>query len=102
MKHLVLKRIALTILVIISIFLYCCKSNPDNNSLQNNFFTFYLPWDDSSETSISLEFLNPYPAGKDGFVYATSGGHLATKAGQNSLLGCKFLFWCQFPFPQKR
>jgi len=44
-------------------------------------FSFYLPWDDDAETVIDLSGLLPKPAGRQGFVRATSEGQLATVRG---------------------
>jgi hypothetical protein len=97
MKHKVFNKITLALIVLFSFILNCCSTVLQASGGQHNFFDFYLPWDDASESCISLDHLNHAPAGKYGFVFAHKNGHLATGAGRIRFWGINFCFGANFP-----
>jgi hypothetical protein len=60
-------------------------------------FSFVLPWNDSSNSAISLGGLNAAPAGTQGFVGVDANGHLATTAGRMRFWGVNTCFGADFP-----
>jgi len=64
-------------------------------------FTFYLPWDDSSETVTSLAGWLDKPAGKYGHVYVGSDGHLYVGGKRIRFLGVNICGSAAFPFKQE-
>ena len=60
-------------------------------------FEFYLPWDDSSRTPISLADLIERPAGKYGYVYVGDDGHLYVNGKRIRFLGVNICGSAAFP-----
>jgi hypothetical protein len=59
-------------------------------------FPFTLPWDDASETVISLAHLNDKPAGRNGFVHVKD-GHLFAGEKRLRIFGVNVCFGGNFP-----
>ncbi|MDX1284422.1 MAG: hypothetical protein R3182_05405 [Draconibacterium sp.] len=57
------------VLIFISIFLSV------NAQDRSEWFEFYLPWDDSTQTITNMSTYLDSPAGKYGFLQVTSDGH---------------------------
>ena len=53
MKRKAFYIIALGLIFLTSLSINCCITTSDDHAGQNNFFSFYLPWDDVSESNIS-------------------------------------------------
>ncbi|MEM2620698.1 MAG: carbohydrate binding domain-containing protein [Thermofilaceae archaeon] len=62
-----------------------------------NVFSFYLPWDDSSETATSFSRYLHKPAGKYGYVYIGSDGHLYVSDQRIKFLGVNICGSAAFP-----
>ncbi|MEM4547959.1 MAG: carbohydrate binding domain-containing protein [Thermofilaceae archaeon] len=65
-----------------------------------NFFPFHLPYDDSSETVVSLAHRLHKPAGKYGHVYVGPDGHLYVGGERIRFLGVNIV--AEHAFPTKR
>jgi len=60
-------------------------------------FKFYLPWDDSEETFVSLSSLLDRPAGRFGFIYVGRDGHLYAGDRRIKFLGVNICGGAAFP-----
>jgi len=64
---------------------------------EGRLFAFYLPWDDSEETIVSLAALLDKPAGNLGHVYAKEDGHLYVGQRRIRFLGVNICGGAAFP-----
>ncbi|RLE68171.1 MAG: carbohydrate-binding protein, partial [Thermoprotei archaeon] len=60
-------------------------------------FEFYLPWDDSSPTPVSLAGFSEKPAGRSGHVYVGRDGHLYVGGRRIRFLGVNICGSAAFP-----
>jgi len=60
-------------------------------------FPFYLPWDDSEETTVSLSRFLDKPAGKYGHVYVGEDGHLYIGGKRIKFIGVNICASAAFP-----
>ncbi|HEV3205012.1 MAG TPA: hypothetical protein VGY77_11540, partial [Gemmataceae bacterium] len=66
-------------------------------SADSEWFPFVIPWDDASKTITDVSFLNPTPAGGNGFI-RTRNGHFYDEQGKRiRFLGVNFTFSANFP-----
>ncbi|NHV99730.1 MAG: hypothetical protein HA496_08835 [Thaumarchaeota archaeon] len=65
--------------------------------LEERVFPFYLPWDDSEQTVISMSSSLPKPAGSLGHVYVGEDGHLYVNGGRVRFLGVNICGGACFP-----
>src|SRR6516165_8196549 len=68
----------------------CRAADPD-------WFPFVIPWDDASQTITDVSFLNPAPAGGNGFIRARNGHLYDEKNNRVRFLGVNFTFSANFP-----
>ncbi len=78
---LILRQALLSQKLILLITLICIPV-----SVSAQMFDFYLPWDDASDTAVSLDELIPPDAGSEGFVIVDEAAHL-------SVAGERIKFW---------
>ncbi|MBO3841735.1 MAG: carbohydrate binding domain-containing protein [Candidatus Brockarchaeota archaeon] len=66
-------------------------------TLERRVFPFYLPWDDSEQTAISMSSRLHKPAGSLGHVYVGEDGHLYVNGGKVKFLGVNICGGACFP-----
>ncbi|MEM2703252.1 MAG: hypothetical protein QXR45_08835, partial [Candidatus Bathyarchaeia archaeon] len=71
-----LKVLAIFIIVAIGVCLIIYNYFSAIEEGEGKFFEFYLPWDDSEGTFVSLSSLLDKPAGRFGFIHVGRDGHL--------------------------
>jgi len=64
---------------------------------ESQLFSFYLPWDDSKETVVSIDRWLDKPAGRQGHVYVGTDGHLYVGTERIRFLGVNICGGAAFP-----
>ena len=73
------------------------KETTSGTKVETELFPFYLPWNDSSNTIVSLSGLLDRPAGKYGHVYVGPDGHLYVGSKRIRFLGVNICDSAAFP-----
>ncbi|MBN1410872.1 MAG: hypothetical protein JW969_08495 [Spirochaetales bacterium] len=60
-------------------------------------FPFIIPWDDTTDTPVSLSYLNSGPAGSGGFLRVDGKGHIIDDTGRKKFWGVTLCFGACFP-----
>jgi len=85
-------------LIIIFVFSFCWTFFRQGEvELKNRLFPFYLPWDDSKESVVSISDLLDKPAGKFGYIHVGEDGHLYVGDKRIKFLGVNFCGGAAFP-----
>ena len=75
----------------------CATAGGPAPAAPERFFDFVMPWDDAAPSAVSLRGLSAAPAGGQGFVTATSEGHLRVSSGRIRFWGVNLAFGANFP-----
>ncbi len=90
------QRIFIAVLVVILLAVVIANTMLQSKPEQK-LFPFYLPWDDSEETIISLSGYLDKPAGRLGWVQAGTDGHLYSGGERIKFLGVDICAGAAFP-----
>ncbi|MEM1581452.1 MAG: beta-galactosidase [Candidatus Bathyarchaeia archaeon] len=92
-----LKVLAIFIIVAIGVCLIIYNYFSAIEEGEGKFFEFYLPWDDSEGTFVSLSSLLDKPAGRFGFIHVGRDGHLYAGDKRIKFLGVNICGSAAFP-----
>lgn len=70
---------------------------PGGPNIENRFFDFVIPWDDTARTAIGPYNRLPVEAGNAGFIRVSPDGHLADDNGRIRFWGVNTCFGANFP-----
>jgi len=89
--------LAVALIAFLPFTLYVMFTGKDGSKENGKLFPFYLPWNDTRETAVSLAAFIDKPAGKYGHVYVGGDGHLYVGGRRIKFLGVNICGSAAFP-----